>query len=266
MPKVKFAVRSDVGRVRTNNEDNLYCNGIVMTVSDRERPFFLAGITDTPAIFAVFDGMGGEDCGELASLTAAESLQKHAGKVLGNILDAEWEVVNFVKEANAELLEIMRSQGLRMGTTLVMAVVGEASFTMYSLGDSQGFKMLGDRLVRVTDDHTIAASKVRMGLMTPAQAAKSRENHILTRWLGDPDEFGAAPDVSQAFAFSDAQGGLMCSDGLTDMLDFKDIAAIMKANPEPSDAVNALVDAALGRGGRDNVTCLVFRVEEVEQA
>ena len=75
MPKVKFAVRSDVGRVRTNNEDNLYCNGIVMTVSDRERPFFLAGITDTPAIFAVFDGMGGEDCGELASLTAAESLQ-----------------------------------------------------------------------------------------------------------------------------------------------------------------------------------------------
>ena len=227
MPKVKFAVRSDVGRVRTNNEDNFYCNGIVMTVSDRERPFFLAGETETPAIFSVFDGMGGEDCGELASITAAMSLQKHSGKILRNLLDAECEVVNYVKEANEELLGIMRSQGLRMGTTMVMAVIGETSFTVYNLGDSQGFKMLGDRLVRVTEDHTVAAEKVRMGLMTPAQAAKSRENHMLTRWLGDSDEWGVAPDVSSPFVFEESCGGLLCSDGLTDMLEFRDIAAIM---------------------------------------
>ena len=262
MTKIKFAARSETGHVRTNNEDNLYCNGIIMTEADRDKPFFLSGITEAPAVFAVFDGMGGEDCGELASMTAAKSLQEHSSKILRHISEADWEVVSFVKEANAELLDIMRSQGLRMGTTIVMAAAGGESFTVYSLGDSQGFKLLGDRLVRVTEDHTIAAEKVRMGMMTPAQAAKSRENHILTRWLGNPDEWGIAPDVSNAFTFAESRGGLLCSDGLTDMLAFKDIAAAMKANSEPADAVNALVETALEHGGRDNVTCIVFKAEE----
>ena len=78
MTRIKFAARSDVGKVRTNNEDNLFCNGVIMKEDERDKPFFINGICEAPCIFAVFDGMGGEDCGELASLTAAESLCEHA--------------------------------------------------------------------------------------------------------------------------------------------------------------------------------------------
>ncbi len=269
--KVKFAVRSEVGNVRKNNEDNFYCNGIFMTVSERERPFFLSGITDSPCIFAVCDGMGGEDCGELASLTAVQTLseQEHSRSILKGILHSNesiaYEAVHkYVKDTNRKLLDIMRSQGIRMGSTLVSAVIGADSFTLYSLGDSRGFRVNNGRLLLATEDHTVAAEKVRMGLLTPEQGEKSREKHMLTRFLGDNDEWGAMPDASRRFDFAENSGGLMCSDGLTDMLTFREIAEIMKDCPEPADAVNRLVDSALAHGGHDNVTCLVFRIEKGE--
>ena len=104
--QVKFAVRSEVGNVRKNNEDNFYCNGIFMTVSERERPFFLSGITDTPAIFAVCDGMGGEDSGELASLTAVQTLQEHSRKILRNFIDADKGVNDYVADTNNKISSI----------------------------------------------------------------------------------------------------------------------------------------------------------------
>lgn len=267
--KVKFAVRSEVGNVRKNNEDNFYCSGIFMTVSERERPFFLSGITDSPCIFAVCDGMGGEDCGELASLTAVQTLQEHSRSILqGSVKPDEsiaYEAVHrYVQDTNKKLLDIMRSQGIRMGSTLVTAVIGEDSFTLYNLGDSRGFRVSNGRLLLVTDDHTVASEKVRMGLLTPAQGEKSRERNILTRFLGDNEEWGAMPDASRRFMFTENTGGLMCSDGLTDMLTFREIAEIMKDCNEPSDAVNKLVDSALEHGGHDNVTCMVFSIEKGE--
>ena len=262
--KIRFAARSEVGNVRTNNEDNLYCNGIFMTVSDRERPFFLSGTTEAPAIFAVFDGMGGEDCGELASFTAVETLLDHSRKILGNLLDAESEICDYVRAANAKLISIMQTQGIRMGTTLVMALAGAESFTFYNLGDSRGFRVENGRLLRVTDDHTIAEERARLGLITYAQAEKSRDRHILTHYLGDNDGFGAGPDVSKDFSFETHSGGLLCSDGLTEMLSFAEISGIMKAAKSPSEAVNMLVESALEHGGRDNVTCIVFEILKEE--
>ncbi len=259
MSRIRFAARSETGNVRTNNEDNLYCSGIYMTVSERERPFFLCGETDTPAVFAVFDGMGGEDSGELASLTGAETLQEYSRRILKTPDDPE-AVNDYVSSTNSKLLDIMRTQGIRMGATLVMSVVGDESFTIYNLGDSRGFRVEDGRLLRVTDDHTLAEDKMRMGILTPAQADKSRERHILTRYLGDSDSFGAMPDASREFGFRNNSGGLMCSDGLTDMLSFQEIAAVMKSAKTPSEAVNMLVDSALAHGGRDNVTCLVFEI------
>ena len=257
MTTIKFAARSEVGHVRTNNEDNLFCNGVFMTEAEREKPFFLSGVTEAPCIFAVFDGMGGEDCGELASLTAAQTLQKHSPEILSSD-----DVCDFVNDANKRLLEIMRTQNIRMGTTLVMSVIGDASFRVYNLGDSRGFRLENGRLLRVTDDHTVAEEKARLGLITYEQADKSRERHILTRCLGIYDEVSVNPAAYGPFGLDEHNGGLMCSDGLTEMLEFKEIADLMKNYPVPADAVNALVDAALMRGGVDNVTCLAFRIEE----
>ena len=259
--RIKFAARSEVGRVRTNNEDNLYCNGVFMTASARERPFFLSGVTETPCIFAVCDGMGGEDCGELASLTAIETISGHSQDILNNILTSapDESVRAFADDANTKLRGIMKAQAIRMGTTLAMAVLGQESFTVYNIGDSRVFRVNDGRLLRVTDDHTVAEEKVRMGLLTPAKAETSKERHILTRCLGGLSG-QAAPDINGPYTFADNTGGLICSDGLTDMLRFPEIAGIMKAAANPEEAVNNLVDFALCNGGHDNVTCIVFWV------
>lgn len=258
--RIKFAARSEVGRVRTNNEDNLYCNGVFMTESARERPFFLSGITEAPCVFAVFDGMGGEDCGELASLTAAETLSGHSQDIMKS---PNASVQAFVDDTNAKLCEIMRSQAIRMGTTMAMAVLGQESFTVFNIGDSRGFRVNDGRLLRVTDDHTVAEDKVRLGLLTPAKAEVSRERHILTRCLGGLSG-EAVPDINGPYDFGANTGGLICSDGLTDMLRFPEIAGIMKAAANPEEAVNNLVDFALYKGGHDNVTCIVFEIKEAD--
>ena len=262
--KIKFAARSEVGNIRKNNEDNLFCNGIIMSASERGRPFFLNGITESPAIFAVCDGMGGEDCGEVASLTAVQTLQEHSGRIFRNLPDADKEVNTYVSSANSKLLDLMRTQGIRTGTTLVLALAGISSFKIYNLGDSRGFITENGRLLRVTDDHTLAEDKMRMGFITAEQAEKSRERHILTRYLGENDEYGVVPDVSKEYSFETHKRGLLCSDGLTDMLTFAEISRIMSASEDPSEAVNRLVDSALEHGGRDNVTCLVFEISEGE--
>ena len=222
--KIKFSARSDVGRIRTNNEDNLYCNGVTMTVSSRERPFFLDGISEAPCLFAVFDGMGGEDCGELASLTAAESLCEHADRIMKGTYD---DIRNFAHDANQKLLSIMREKFIQTGTTLALISAGKNSFAAYNLGDSRIYRMNGKNLLKVTDDHTLTEDKVRMGLITPQQALKDRDRNVLTRCLGIADSFEVPPDMYGPFDFSENHRALICSDGLTDMLSHKEISEIM---------------------------------------
>ena len=202
---IKFAVRSEVGRVRANNEDNFFCNGIFMNSTERNRSFFMNGLTSIPCAFAVFDGMGGEDCGELASLTAAETL---AERFRGT---KNFDVNNYVAEVNNKLCSIMDSQGIQTGTTMALAVVDDDSFMLYNLGDSRIFKFVNDRVIRVSDDHTVAEDKVRMGLMTAAKAERSRERHILTRYLGMRDKFSWVPDSYGPLTFDETQTILLCS-------------------------------------------------------
>lgn len=264
--KISFAARSETGKVRSSNEDNLYCNGVTMTASTRERPFFLAGITEAPAVFAVCDGMGGEDCGELASLTAVEELSSHARNILHNLIDANHEVNEYVSNTNTKLLEIMRDQNIQMGTTLALVVAGENYFTVYNLGDSRIYRTNEDgRLLRATDDHTLAEEKMRMGYITAQKAEESRERHMLMRYLGMyDDEVGVVPDVNGPYEYENKTRVLLSSDGLNEMVKFKDIAAIMQNSGNVSDAVNALVDAALFNGGHDNVTCIALEFQKEE--
>ena len=230
-----------------------------MSVSERERPFFLSGVAEAPCVFAVCDGMGGEDCGEVASLTAVETLAEHSRDILAKETDRA--VYDFVTDANRKLCAIMTKQSLRMGTTLVMARIDDEAFKLYNLGDSRGYRVEGGRLVRSTDDHTMAEDKVRMGLITPAKAEKDRDRHVLTRYLGVfDDEMTAAPDVNGPYYFDKNRKILLCSDGLTEMLDYSEIAAIMTKPCEVSETVNSLIEAALAHGGRDNVTCVVIEI------
>ena len=251
---VKFAARSEVGYVRTNNEDNFFCNGIFMTESERDKPFFLSGAAEVPCIFAVFDGMGGHDCGELASLTAAETLSEYAGRIRAGTHE---DVDTFAKEAGSRLIAVMNERGIRTGTTLTMAVFGENFFTVYNLGDSRTYTLKNDTLIRITEDHTLAEEMIREGRLKPDKA--QRYSNILTRFVGmNEDDFDTRPDVYALLEYTVNKRILLCSDGLSGMLKHREIASVMNESETVNDAVNGLVDAALERGGMDNVTCIVI--------
>ena len=197
--QIKFTVRSEIGLVRKNNEDNFFCNGIFMTADERDKPFFMTGTAEYPCVFAVCDGMGGMDCGELASITAVATLKEHREKILSG---SSFEITNFIRDVNRKLFSLQRTQNVTAGATLALIVMQENSFTAYNLGDSRIYMTNNGELIRITDDHTVAEEKVRMGLMTPEKAKKSREWHILTRYLGTSnDEFTATPDVRGSYYY-----------------------------------------------------------------
>ena len=251
---INFAVRSETGLVRTNNEDNFFCNGIFMSNSEREKPFFLKGRTKVPCIFGVCDGMGGEDCGEIASFLTVETLSEYAEKIK---LGSNKNVNDFVRASNAKLLSLMNKNNIRTGTTLALVVIKENFFTAYNLGDSRIYRVQNKRLIRVTDDHTVAEDKVRLGLLTPKQAEKTPEKNFLTKCIGIFDN-EVTPDVNGPYDFNENEKILICSDGLTDMLSYNEIANIILSTNDISETVNNLVNKALQNGGKDNVTCMII--------
>ena len=256
---VKFAVRSETGFKRSNNEDNFFCNGIYMAPSERDKPFFMKGIADVPCVFAVFDGMGGHDCGELASLTAAETLAEHADKIRGGSCE---EADAFVRDANTRLLRLMKERGIKTGTTIAMAVLGRNFFTGYNLGDSRIYSVRNDAVIRITSDHNLAEEMVLEGRLDPKRADESGYSNVLTRFAGmTDDDFTSRPDVYALLDYEGSRRIMLCSDGLNKMLKHREIAAILKDAASPSDAVNGLADAALDRGGYDNVTCIAVDIE-----
>ena len=260
MASVKFAVRSETGNVRKNNEDNFFCNGIYMTPSEANRPFFMKGVADVPCVFAVFDGMGGHDCGEIASLTAAETLSEHSAE----ILMGEHESVDaYVKAANAKLTDLMNAKGIKTGTTMVLAVFGKHFFTAYNLGDSRIYSVKDGILTRINDDHTVAEDMVREGRLSARHAESSRWSNVLTRYIGmRADDFASTPDIYALRGYDENRRVLLCSDGLNKMLSHREISGIMKNYESTDDTVNALTEAALMKGGVDNVTCIVIDVVE----
>lgn len=254
-----FSASSYLGIVRTNNEDNLYCNGVFLTLEDV--PFSLNGTAQFPCIFAVCDGMGGEAQGEFASLTVVNALNEYAEKIKSQSSSKHINeiVQSFISDANNRLCKIMREKSLRMGTTLALAIISEDMVHAYNIGDSRIYKFQDGMLSRISEDHTIAAQKIKMGLLDEKQARHDKSRHVLTRCIGIfDDEMILTPYIVPPFSINEECRLLLCSDGLTDMLPDTKIESIMLKHQETSSAVNALIDNALENGGRDNVTCILL--------
>jgi len=252
-----FSCRSEVGLVRKNNEDNFYCNGEILN----QEIFSLDGTAKSPCIFAVCDGMGGEEHGELASLTAVNVLEKRAPKIKSAASSKQIDeaVQGFISDANNRICKIMRENSFRMGTTIALVVISNNSVMAYNIGDSRIYKFHNGILSQISEDHTIAQQKVKMGLLTAEESRNDKSKHVLTRCLGVfEDEMILTPDIISPFNIEDELRLLLCSDGLTDMLSDQHIQDILLSNIDSKSAVNILVDSALQNGGRDNITCLVI--------
>jgi protein phosphatase len=213
-----------------------------------------------PPLFAVADGMGGAQAGEVASRLAVDAFREFHE---ADELEPEERVTAIIQEANRRIYERARqdSQASGMGTTVTAALVGAESVSVGHVGDSRAYRLRGGRLEQLTDDHSLVADLVRGGRLTPEEADVHPQRSVITRALGTD----AQVDVD-AFTFEALPGDviLLCSDGLTTMVTDEEIVAVVGEAKSLEDAAKQLVKAANRRGGEDNVTVVLFALEASE--
>jgi PPM family protein phosphatase len=239
---MRIAARSDQGRVRDNNEDFLAYDARL-------------------GVAVLADGMGGLRAGEVAAATAVEAVMQHVldhadaidSPDVADVLRDALELANRRVYALAD----SRREFSGMGTTLVVGAMREGQFVAAHIGDSRAYRFREGSLARLTSDHSLVQQLVEQGILSPAEARRAPNRNIVTRAVG------IEIDVECDLIEVDARDGdvfLLCSDGLTDMLDDAAIARVCAARAEGELAhlVEALVDAALLEGGFDNVSVVAL--------
>lgn len=244
---------TDVGVKRTNNEDNYLIN-------------------DELNLYVVCDGMGGHAGGEFASAIAVNTVEE----VLAN-METSPEIEAAREEGAVELMRerlryAVRLAGRRiyekanvepeyrgMGTTCLVLLVDAANAFVAHVGDSRGYLIRDGRIEQLTEDHSLVNEKIRAGLLTPEQARHHKLKNIITRSLGYTEDVEI--DI-QVRAVRRGDRFLLCSDGLSNLVDTGEMGELIRSM-SPQDAARRLVQVACERGGDDNITAIVARVDEV---
>ena len=245
---------TDVGRLRKNNEDNCYLNGEYkrtpeLTEWNKQDTVYESGI------FAVCDGMGGEEFGERASLFAVEILKEYHKK------DFEKYASEYVKRVNEKICDFIdENNGVRTGTTLALVYINDDKAICYNIGDSRIYLYRNKKLIKLSEDHTRVSQLVKMKIITEQQAETHPDKHVLTQHLGIfPEEMVIQPYISKVEGIKNDDIFVICSDGLTDMLNDTDIRKYLSKKASAQENAKTLLNAALERGGRDNVTVGVIK-------
>lgn len=242
--KIHYSCLSHIGNIRRTNQDNFICDGRYMESGEALAALPVCGIrtsAETP-VFGIFDGMGGEECGEVASYIAA----KAASEVkIGE--DPVSDLSQFCHRANMDICDYAEANGVpAMGTTAAILAFTCQDIILCNIGDSKIFRLRNGVLEQISVDH-IAVSV--FGMKPP-----------LLQNLGiPPSELVIEPYLARE-ACSHGDVYLICSDGLTDMVPVEEIAEVLVSKPV-SEAASALLDKALLNGGRDNTTIILCKIE-----
>jgi PPM family protein phosphatase len=229
---------TDTGRQRRANEDSLLARA---------------------PLFVVADGMGGAQAGEVASKLAVEAFQQG----LGDSSEPQAAMAELARAANARIYRHSHSnvEQAGMGTTLTAVYVGEHEVSIAHVGDSRAYCLRDGQLLRLTDDHSLVDELLRQGRLTPEEAVEHPQRSVITRALG-PE---VAVDVdTRSFRARPGDIFLLCSDGLTTMVSEDELADVLRAHPRLRDAGEALIATANDAGGRDNITVVLLRLEDVQ--
>jgi protein phosphatase len=241
--KLQVAGLSDVGCVRSNNED---CFGYDVSLG----------------IYAVCDGMGGAAAGEVASRIAVDStLEFFRDNPQNEPASTASLLSQAIRYANQKVLaSAAHNRHQRgMGSTIVAVHVHEPGYTVAHVGDSRAYLLRGGNIEQLTTDHSLVMEQLRLGLITPGQAQNSDLQNVITRALGtSPD---TRPDLREMRAEPD-DTLLLTTDGLTTHIFDEEILSIVKQSPTCAEACSRLISAAREAGGHDNITCLVLRFAE----
>jgi PPM family protein phosphatase len=213
-----------------------------------------------PPLFAIADGMGGAQAGELASSLAAGAVREDESDVA--VASGEGRVVQLIQEANRRVYQRSAEDAAAsgMGTTMTVALVEDGTVAFGHVGDSRAYLIRDGSLEQLTEDHTLVAELVRSGKLSPEEAEAHPQRSVITRALGtDPDV-----DVD-TFSIETKAGDLfmLCSDGLTSMVDDEVILrTVEKYRSSLRNAAKALIRAANKGGGEDNITVVFFEIGE----
>lgn len=236
----RWAGATDTGKVRTENQDSVYPEGLGEGAS---------------GVVAVADGLGGHPGGDIASRCAVDAVTNAPAGTdgVGLVGAAHDRIIARIAEALGE-----RSELIAMATTLTLAVLSPGDpIEVAHVGDSRAYLASGSAIVQVTEDHTHGMDRVVAGELSLEEARQDPDWHVMSNWLG----FESYRVATYRVPVVPGDRLLLCTDGLTNMLDDHQIAEILATGTAERSA-SALVDAANGAGGVDNITVIVVEVLE----
>lgn len=246
MVRLLHAARTDVGMIRSGNEDNFAVNA----AQNGER-----------GLFIVADGMGGHAAGEVASEMAVQTLERE----LANLKDLDDKssgerVADALRMANRTIHDrtITEVDKQGMGTTASVLIVSGTRYLIGQVGDSRVYLLRDGALQQLTKDHSYVQEQVDAGFLTPEQARYHPYSNVITRCVG------ASPDVQPDVYAGDVRVGdlfLVASDGLTGMVDDRRLQMLLMSRSVPERKVHSLIAEANGRGGLDNITAIVVEIK-----
>ncbi len=254
MLDVQFGQASDLGKVRTNNEDAM---GFFIPASRHQ-------VRSHGYLFAVADGVGGFDLGEVAASTAiAVVTEEFAGAQAGTMLISL--VPRLIQQANAAVHDCTLApehRGRKMATTLVVCALRYDQAVVSHVGDSRCYLVRDGQTRQVTQDHTLVNEQRKLGLISAGEVATSESRHLLVRSLG-PEMF-VSPDTA-ALTLQAGDVLVLCTDGLHNGMGAAEMAAIVSQKKSADELARELVARAVEIDGGDNATAQVIRVRSVEQ-
>ena len=242
---MEYYYLTDPGKVRDHNEDS-----VIICENDNGE-----------ILMAVADGMGGHKAGEVASSIAITHIGKRFRDLgsVGNKTDAVSFIKEVVSEANVLIYKYTEEhpESMGMGTTLVMALLTKEYLLFGNIGDSSGFVLKNKKLHKVTNDHTLVNLLVKSGELTEKEAKEHPRKNVLMKALGaqttvEMDVFAAEDQVESI---------MLCSDGLTNMLDFEQINKVLTEDLKVEEKVQKLICKSNNRGGTDNISVALLELE-----
>lgn len=249
----KIGAMTDVGKVRAINEDHF-------------------SVGENIGVFMVADGLGGQNAGEIASKMAIEIITSHlnnkkdpfVGEYRDEFSQDTNRMLSGIRLANSAIYEAGRrnSEQQGMGSTISLARINGDVISLAHVGDSRIYRVREGHLERLTTDHSLVEEQLKRGLITEEEAVESRYKNVITRALGAEEEIMIDADEEVVF---DRDKILLCTDGLTDMVEEADIERIiLRSEDDPQKACGELVDSANDKGGIDNITVILVDCQKDE--
>lgn len=248
---LEFAQISDVGRVRTGNEDYLGSSEPDTPERIRSHGWF----------FALADGVGGHDRGEVASHAAIECVLD--GFRRGTAAESHSSLLaRLLQSANTKVVDTAHAAAVNMATTIVACALRFDRATVAHVGDSRCYLIRRGQAAQLTRDHTVANDQFRLGVLSAAELQVAETRHILSRSIGS--ELMVKADIGEHQVFA-GDILVLCSDGLHGSVSGSEMAAILSTDAELKAAAQKLVNIANERDGGDNISALIIRIRNVER-